>query len=84
MSSPPLLPAQRLDAAGRAHVDYRAVALLAAPLMANSAVQSVLNLTDTWFVGRLSTTATAAMSSIYWVILCAIILLGGVSMAVQS
>jgi MATE family multidrug resistance protein len=47
-------------------------------------VQSVLNLTDTWFVGRLSTTATAAMSSIYWVILCAIILLGGVSMAVQS
>ena len=77
-------PAQRVDAAGRTHVDYRAIWALAAPLMANSAVQSVLNLTDTWFVGRLSTTATAAMSAIYWVVLCAIILLGGVGMAVQT
>jgi len=39
------LPAQRLDAAGRAHVDQRAVIALALPLMANSAVQIVLNLT---------------------------------------
>ena len=77
-------PAQRLDAAGQAHVDYRAIWLLAGPLMANSAVQSVLNLTDTWFVSRLSTTATAAMSAIYWVVLCGIILLGGVGMAVQT
>ena len=77
-------PAQRVDAAGKTHVDYREIWRLAAPLMANSAVQSVLNLTDTWFVGRLSTTATAAMSAIYWVVLCAIILLGGVGMAVQT
>lgn len=84
MSSLPQRPAQRLDAAGRAHVDYGAIWLLAGPLMANSAVQSVLNLTDTWFVSRLSTTATAAMSAIYWVILCGIILLGGVGMAVQT
>ncbi|MBS0394864.1 MAG: MATE family efflux transporter [Proteobacteria bacterium] len=52
--------------------------------MANSTVQAVLNLTDTWFIGRLSTTATAAMAAIYWVVLCAIILLGGVGMAVQT
>ena len=52
--------------------------------MANSAIQAVLNLTDTWFVSRLSTTATAAMGAIYWIVLCAIILLGGVGMAVQT
>ncbi len=46
-----LLPAQRIDAAGRARVDLRAVLALAAPLMANSAMQTVLNLTDTWFIG---------------------------------
>ena len=84
MSAQPHRPAQRFDAAGEAHVDYRAVWLLAGPLMANSAVQAVLNLTDTWFVSRLSTTATAAMSAIYWVVLCGIILLGGVGMAVQT
>ena len=84
MSAAPPRPAQRIDAAGGTHVDYRAVWALAGPLMANSAVQSVLNLTDTWFVGRLSTTATAAMSAIYWIVLCSIILLGGVGMAVQT
>ncbi len=84
MNAPARRPAQRIDAAGRSHVDIRAIWLLAGPLMANSAVQSVLNLTDTWFVSRLSTTATAAMSAIYWVVLCGIILLGGVGMAVQT
>ncbi|MEI8296979.1 MAG: MATE family efflux transporter [Pseudomonadota bacterium] len=84
MTLQPLRPAERRDAAGGSHVDFRAILGLAAPLMANSAIQALLNLTDTWFVGRLSTTATDAMSSIYWVILCAIILLGGVGMAVQT
>ncbi len=79
-----LRPAERRDADGRSHVDYTAIIGLAAPLMANSAIQAVLNLTDTWFVGRLSTTATDAMAAIYWVILCAIVLLGGVGMAVQT
>ena len=51
------LPAQRIDATGRAHIDLRAVLALAAPLMANSAIQMLLNLTDTWFIGRLSTQA---------------------------
>ena len=40
------LPAQRIDSTGKSHVDYRAVWGLAAPLMANSSVQAVLNLTD--------------------------------------
>ena len=53
------VPAQRVDAAGRAHVDYAAVFALAGPLVANSALQAVLNLTDTWFIGRISTTALA-------------------------
>lgn len=84
MSIPTLRPAERRDAHSASHVDYRAIVAVAAPLMANSAIQAVLNLTDTWFIGRLSTTATDAMASIYWVILCAIILLGGVGMAVQT
>lgn len=52
--------------------------------MANNAIQAILNLTDTWFVSQLSTHATAAMSAIYWVVLCATMLLGGVAMAVQT
>lgn len=78
------LPAQRIDRHGQPQVDLRAVARLAGPLMVNSAIQSALNLTDTWFVGRISTTAVAAMAAIYWVVLCAILLLGGVGMAVQT
>jgi MATE family multidrug resistance protein len=77
-------PAQRIDAAGRAHVDYGAVWRLAGPLMVNSGIQAVLNLTDTWFISRLSTTATAAIGAIYWAMLCVIILLGGVGMATQT
>ncbi len=78
------LPAQRFDAAGKAQVDYGAIWALAGPMMANSTIQAVLNLTDTWFVSRLSMTATAAMAAIYWVVLCAIILLGGIGMATQT
>ena len=58
------LPAVRHDAAGRPHVDLRAILRLAAPLMATNAVQALLNLTDLWFIGRLSTDATAALGSI--------------------
>jgi MATE family multidrug resistance protein len=77
-------PACRTGRDGRDRVDYRAVILLAAPLFANSAVQAALNLTDTWFVGRVSTEATAAMGAIHWLILGAIFLLGGVGMGVQT
>ena len=79
-----MLPAQRVDAAGKAHVDLRTVARLAAPLMATNAVQALLNLTDLWFIGRLSTDAVAAMGAIYWIMSCAILLFGGVGLAVQT
>jgi multidrug resistance protein, MATE family len=78
------LPAQRIDAQGRAHVDWRIVLALAGPLIANSAIQAALNLTDTWFVGRISTTALAGMGAIHWMTMVFIGLLGGVGMAVQT
>ena len=78
------LPAQRIDAAGVTHVDQRAVLALALPLMANSAVQIVLNLTDMWFMGRISTTALAAVGAVQWLVVAAILVLGGAGMAVQT
>ena len=78
------LPAQRIDSGGRAHVDQRAVLALALPLMANSAVQIVLNLTDMWFIGRISTKALAAVGAVQWLILAAVLVLGGGAMAVQT
>lgn len=78
------LPARRIDARGEARVDMRAVVGLAAPLFLNSAIQAALNLTDTWYVGRISTDATAAMGAVYWLILGSIFLIGGVGMGVQT
>jgi len=82
--SPARLPAQRIDAAGRVHVDQRAVLALAGPLMANSAVQIVLNLTDMWFMGRISTKALAAVGAVQWLIMVAVLVLGGAGTAVQT
>jgi MATE family multidrug resistance protein len=84
MNPAPALPARRVDATGKAHVDLRAIARLAAPLMITNAVQALLNLTDLWFIGRLSTDAVAAMGAIYWILTCAVLLFGGVGMAVQT
>lgn len=78
------LPAQRLDAHGRTHVDWRIVLALAGPLIANSAIQAALNLIDTWFIGRISTQALAGMGAIHWLVIVFIGLLGGVGMAVQT
>src|SRR2546429_9942158 len=78
------LPAQRLDAAGRAHVDQRAVLALALPLMANSTVQIVLNLTDMWFMGRISTKALAAVGAVQWLGIVGVLGLGGAGTAVQT
>src|SRR5207237_4165642 len=78
------LPAQRLDAAGRAHVDQRAVLALALPLMANSTVQIVLNLTDMWFMGRISTKALAAVGAVQWLVIVVVLVLGGAGTAVQT
>jgi len=79
-----LLPAQRIDAAGRAHVDVRAIIALALPLVANSAVQMVLNLTDVWFIGHISTAALAGVGAVQWLVLVVIMILGGIGMAVQT
>src|SRR5262245_32901179 len=79
-----LLPAQRIDAAGRAQVDLRAVLALALPLVANSAVQMVLNLTDVWFIGHISTLALAGVAAVQWLVLVVIMILGGVGLAVQT
>jgi MATE family multidrug resistance protein len=78
------LPALRRDAGGRRHIDMRAIAVLALPLVLNSTVQAVLNLTDTWFIGRLSTAATAAIAAVHWLALLALFLIGGVAMGVQT
>ncbi len=79
-----LLPGQISSPSGRLRLDYAAVARLAFPFMLNSAVQAVLNATDTWFVGRLSPAATSAMGAVYWPVLVFILLFGGVGMSVQT
>ena len=79
-----MLPALHVDAGGRRRVDYRAVAALAAPLFLNSGVQAALNLTDTWFLGRISTAATAGVGAVYWFVIVFVLMFGGVAMAVQT
>jgi MATE family multidrug resistance protein len=78
------LPALRLDAGGGRHVNLRAVVALAAPLFLNSGIQAVLNLTDTWFLGHISTDAIAAVGAVYWFVIVFVLLFGGVAMAVQT
>ena len=79
------VPAQKRDPlTGRTHIDYGAVAALALPLMLNTSLQAVISLTDTWFVGHISTTAMAGMAAVYWVVLLFIMLFGGVGIAVQT
>jgi MATE family multidrug resistance protein len=79
-----LLPGQALSSSGRPRLDYLAVATLAFPFMLNSAVQAVLNATDTWFIGRLSPAATAGVGAVYWPILVFVLLFGGVGLSVQT
>ncbi|MGH8768730.1 MAG: MATE family efflux transporter [Burkholderiales bacterium] len=78
------LPAVSLDPNGNRKVDLRAVVALAIPLFVNSGIQALLNLTDTWFIGRLSTDATAAVGASYWFLIVAILLFGGAGLAVQT
>jgi len=78
------LPGLYLSSSGRRRLDYRAVATLAFPFMLNSAVQAVLNATDTWFIGRLSPAATSAIGAVYWPILVFVLLFGGIALTVQT
>lgn len=84
MHIPELLPGQARSSSGRPRLDYAAVARLAFPFMLNSAVQAVLNATDTWFIGRISPSATAAMGAVYWPVLVFVLLFGGVGLSVQT
>ena len=79
-----LLPVAKVDWQGKRRVDYRGILLLAFPLFLSSGVQAVLNLTDSWFIGRLSTDAIAAMGALYFLILVLFILFGGSGMYVQT
>ncbi len=81
---PSRVPAVRFDAHGRRHVDLRAVIGLALPLMLNSAVQLLLNLTDTWYIGRISTTAMAAMGATNFLAIVVLLAVGGVGLCVQT
>jgi multidrug resistance protein, MATE family len=88
-SNPPALngfqlPAQRVSADGVTHVDIKAIIWLALPFILNSALNAVLNLTDTWFIAQISAQAVAAMGAIYWPSLTLIIFLGGIAIAVQT
>ena len=78
------LPAQRAASDGGVRIDYRAIAALALPLMVNSSLQAVINLTDTWFVGHISTTAMAGMAAIFWLIFFFVMLVGGIGLGVQT
>jgi len=80
----PRVPARRLDEEGRPHVDTRAILALAVPLIANSAAQLVLSLTDVWFIARISTDALAAVSAVHWLSLVVLVILAGVGIAVQT
>ncbi len=62
----------------------RVLLALALPLFLNSSLQAILNLTDTWFISRLSPVALAAAAAIHWLVLGLIVLAGGVAMAVQT
>ena len=52
--------------------------------MLNSGLQVVISLTDTWFVGHISTTAMAGLAAIYWVVLFFVMVFGGIGLAVQT
>jgi MATE family multidrug resistance protein len=47
-------------------------------------VQIVLNLTDMWFMGRISTRALAAVGAVQWLVIVVVLVLGGAGTAVQT
>ena len=81
---PERVPARRRDSEGRPRVDNRAILALALPLMANSGAQLLLNLTDAWFIGRISTEALAAVGAVQWLSMVVLVTLAGVGIAVQT
>lgn len=78
------LPALRIDAQGRRRVDLREVLKLALPLFLNTSIQAILNLSDTWFVGKLSVDALAAVGGTFFLTLVAVLFFGATGQAVQT
>jgi MATE family multidrug resistance protein len=78
------LPAVLYATDGTRRVDYRAVMALAWPLLLNTSIQAILNLTDTYFLGRLSSTAQGGVGGIFFLVLVFVVFLGGVGQAVQT
>lgn len=62
----------------------RQIAAIALPIMGSMASQNVLNLVDTWMVGRLGDAALAAVSSASFVNFACIALIMGLSASVQA
>lgn len=83
-SSNSRLPAVLYAPDGSRRVDYRAVVALAWPLFLQFGVQSLLNVTDTWFVGRLGAEAIAGMNAVNFTSFTLLLLLGGAGIAVQT
>lgn len=78
------LPAVRWTPQGLREVDHGVILRLALPLVLYASLQAILNLTDTWFLGRLSSVAVAGVGAIHWLVLGILFLLTGISMAVQA
>jgi MATE family multidrug resistance protein len=47
-------------------------------------VQIILNLTDMWFIGHISTIALAGVAAVQWLVIVVVLVLGGVGAAVQT
>ncbi len=78
------LPAVLYAPDGSRRVDYRAVLAIAWPLFVQFGVQAVMNVTDTWFVGRLGANAVAGMNAVNFSSFTLLLLFGGCAMAVQT
>jgi MATE family multidrug resistance protein len=78
------LPAVLYSPDGSRRVDYRAVIGLAWPLFIQFGVQAFLNVTDTWFVGRLGAEAVAGMNAVNFSSFTVLLLFGGCGIAVQT
>ena len=77
------LPAQRICSSGAPLMDYGAVFSIAIPLMANSAVQILLSVVDTWFIGHISPRALAAVGAAQGLIFCIMTVVSGAATPVQ-
>lgn len=55
--------AQRLDARGIPGVDHGVVLRLAMPLALSAGIQALMGITDTWFIGQISSQALAGMNA---------------------